>query len=167
MECCTGIRLTASNQGVVYGRTMEWGTFDLCSRIAIIPRGYPFTGLTPDGLYGMEWQATYGVVGLDMVGKDFIADGINEKGLAVGLFYHKGVAAYAPYDSAKRGHTITALDVSNYILSRFASIHEVRQGMKHVRVVAVVEEEIGIPVYAHWMVTDSNGDSIVIEFIQG
>jgi len=164
---CTGIRLIATDNSVVYGRTMEWGKFDLQSRVTIIPRGYSFIGLTPEGENGKKWKAKYGVVGLDMVGQDFIADGMNEKGLAAGLFYHKGFASYPTYEKDKADITITALDVTNYILSLFATIDEVRQGMEKVRVVAVVQEEIGIPVYAHWMVTDTNGNSITIEFCDG
>ncbi len=164
---CTGIRLIATDNGVVYGRTMEWGKFDLQSRVTIIPRGYSFTGLTPDGENGKKWKAKYGVVGLDMLGQDFIADGMNERGLAAGLFYHVGFACYPSYENDKADISITALDVTNYILSQFSTIAEVREGMRTVRVVPVVQEEIGIPVYAHWMVTDSEGNSIVIEFANG
>ncbi len=35
---CTGIALKAEDGTFVYGRTMEWGAFDLNSRVAIIPR---------------------------------------------------------------------------------------------------------------------------------
>jgi penicillin V acylase-like amidase (Ntn superfamily) len=83
---------------------MEWGTFDLHSTVAIIPRGYSFTGLTPDGHNGKKWNAKYGVVGLDMLERDLLADGMDEKGL-------------------------------------------------------------GIPVQAHWMVTEPSGKSIVIEYL--
>ena len=167
IHACTGIRLIATDNGVVYGRTMEWGKFDLQSRVTIIPRGYSFTGLTPDGENGKKWNAKYGVVGLDMLGQNYIADGMNEKGLAAGLFYHVGFACYPSYEKDKANITITALNVTSYILSLFSSIEEVREGMTKVRVVPVVQEEIGIPVYAHWMVTDSEGNSIVIEFANG
>ncbi len=83
---CTGITLKAKDGSVVYGRTMEWGTFDLKSRLVIVPRGHQFTGSTPDGKPGLIWRANYGVVGLDAVEKEIIADGINEKGLTVGEF---------------------------------------------------------------------------------
>lgn len=43
---CTGIRLITKDSGVVYARSMEWGAFDLHSRVALIPRGYEFIGLT-------------------------------------------------------------------------------------------------------------------------
>jgi len=93
-NACTGIRLTASDKGVVYGRSMEWGAFDLLSRVTIIPKGYEFVGTTPNGKAGHKWKAKYGVVGLDMLKKTTLADGMNEKGLAAGLFYHPGTANY-------------------------------------------------------------------------
>jgi choloylglycine hydrolase len=167
VNACTGIRLFAADNSVVYGRTMEWGAFDLNSRIAIIPRGYKFVGLTPDGYTGKKWTAKYGVVGLDMLHKPTLADAMNEKGLTAGLFYHPGFANYPKYDSSEAGNTITAIDVVHYILTQYASIDEVRKGMSKVRVVPVVEEALGIPVEAHFMVTDSKGKSIVIEFSDG
>lgn len=153
--------------GVVYGRTMEWGKFDLQSRVMIIPRGFSLTGLTPEGMNGMTWKAKYGVVGLDMLGKNYVADGMNEKGLAGGLFYHMGFADYPEYERNKAAKSITALDVTNFILTRFATVDEALAGLREVRVVPVVEDAIGIPVYAHWMITGPEGKSVVIEFKDG
>jgi len=167
IHACTGIRLIATNESVIYGRTMEWGAFDPNSRVSIIPRGYSFTGLTPDGENGKRWEAKYGVVGLDMMGRDFLVDGMNEKSLAVGLFYDPGFTNYPSYEKDKAGNSITAVDVVNFILTQFATLEEVRQGMSQVRVVPVVEETLRIPIYAHWMVTNPEGKSIVIEFIDG
>jgi choloylglycine hydrolase len=164
---CTGIRLIAKDGGVIYGRTMEWGAFDLHSRVAIIPQGYEFTGLTPDGSNGKKFQARYGIVALDMIGKDYIADGMNEKGLAVGLFYHPGCAKYPEYDKANAANCISAQDVPSYILSQFSNISEVKNGMQEITVVGVAEKAIGIVVDGHWMVTDSTGNSIVLEYTDG
>jgi len=144
---------------------MEWGTFDLNSRVAVIPRGYGFTGLTPDGYNGKKWTVKYGFVGLDMLGKNVFADAMNEKGLAVGLFYHPGYATYMEYNKAQANNTITAVDIVSYILSQFATIDEVKKGMGSVKVVPVVEKAIGIPVQGHWMVTEPSGKSIVIEYL--
>ena len=46
---CTGIRLKAQNGSIVYGRSMEWGAFDLNSNVCVIPKDYPFKGTTPEG----------------------------------------------------------------------------------------------------------------------
>ncbi len=164
---CTGIRLIAKDGSVVYGRTMEWGAFNLHTRIAVFPRGYAFSGLTPDGLNGKKWKAKYGIVGMDMIGQDYIAEGMNEAGLAVGLFYHNGFARYPAYSKKEADISLSAKDVVAYILGNFATIAEVKKGMSQVKVVPVVEKIIGIPVYAHWMVTSPSGKSIVIEFTDG
>ena len=86
-SACTSIALVAEDGTVVYGRTMEWGAFDLNSRVAIIPRAYQLKGHTPDGKPGFSWKARYGLVGLDAIKKDYITDGMNEKGLVVGVLY--------------------------------------------------------------------------------
>ena len=64
VHACTGIRLAAKDGSSVYGCSMEWRAFDLNSRVAIIPREYAFTGLTPDGHNGKQWIAKYGIVGV-------------------------------------------------------------------------------------------------------
>jgi choloylglycine hydrolase len=50
---------------------------------------------------GKKWKAKYGFVGLDMLEKDILADGMNEKGLAIGLFYHPGFSSYPGYKKDK------------------------------------------------------------------
>lgn len=90
---CTGIALTAGDGAVVYGRTVEWGAFDLDSRVAIILRRYGFTGQTPDGYNGKRWKTKYGFVAIDMLDKDIFADAMNKKVLAIGPFYLPGFAS--------------------------------------------------------------------------
>lgn len=164
---CTGIRLIAEDGTVVYGRTMEWGAFDLNSRVAKIPRGQDFTGLTPEGENGKTWVAKYGAVALDILEHDWFADGMNEVGLAVGMFYHPGFAEYPAYDPGQADNTISPMDVVGYLLTQFETIQEVQDGFGKVRIANVLEALVGIPDSAHWMVTDRSGTSIVIEYAQG
>lgn len=164
---CTGIRLRAENGSTVYGRTMEWGAFDLESRIAIIPRGHEFTGQTPDGSPGKTWSAKYGVVALDMLGHNWFADGMNEAGLAAGLFYHPGFAEYPNYDPARAEDTLSPSEVVAYLLTQFATIDEVKAGMAEILVAGLLEQLIGVPDPGHWMITEASGRSVVIEFEGG
>jgi choloylglycine hydrolase len=164
---CTGITLKAKDDAVVYGRTLEWGAFDLKSRILILPREHEFTGSTPDGTPGLTWKATYGVVAIDALEKDIIADGVNEQGLAVGLFYHPGFAAYQPYDPALAHRSIAPTDVAQLLLSACASVDDVRKTLQEVRVVPVVENALGFPAPVHFIVTEPSGKAIVIEYLKG
>jgi choloylglycine hydrolase len=165
---CTSLALKAEDGATVYGRTMEWGTFDLNSRLVIVPRGHEFQGHTPDGKPGHQWEAKYGVVALDMVEKDYFSDGMNEKGLVVGVLYHPGFAEYQSYDPEKANISMGPTDFPNYVLTQFATVEEVREGLKNIRVVPVPEPVLGgIPAPLHLMVVDKSGKAIVVEYLKG
>jgi len=166
-NACTGIRLIADDGGVVYGRTMEWGAFDLNSRVAIVPQGIEFNSLTPDGNNGMRYETKYGFVGLDLIGKNYFGDGMNEAGLAAGMFYHPHYSKFQEYDQSKASSTISSQELLTYILASFKNVDEVKSGMQEIAVVGVVEKAIGMEVGAHWIVTDSKGISLVIEYSNG
>ncbi|MFN0052266.1 MAG: linear amide C-N hydrolase [Planctomycetales bacterium] len=167
LGACTGLTLKARDGAIVFGRTLEWGSFDLHSRVVIVPRGYEFKSTMPDGKVGMTWKAVYGAVGVDAVEKDFIVDGMNEKGLSVNVFYHPGYAEYSKYDTAKAGTTIESLDFCQYLLTTCATVAEVRKATAAVNLVGVLLPEIGIPPPIHLIVTEPSGKAIVIEFTKG
>ncbi len=162
-NACTGIRLVAENGDVIFARTMEWGAFELHSRISVIPRGYTFTSLTPDGPNGKQYTTKYGIIGVDIINKSILADGMNEKGLTVGMLYHPGFAEYTPYDKSNAKNCVSAQEITNYMLATFATVEEVKEGIYDIDIVGVGEESLGIVADCHWMVTDISGKSIVIE----
>jgi choloylglycine hydrolase len=164
---CTGITLKATDGSVVFGRTLEWGSFDLMSRLTVIPRGYKYATHMPDGKTGLSWQGKYGVVGIDAVEKDIVVEGMNEKGLAVGLFYHPGFAEYQEYDAAQAAQSLSPTDVGQYLLTSFATVDEVRDALGKVRVVPVVEPALGFAPPVHFIVTEPSGKAIVIEYLKG
>lgn len=167
-SACTSICLIADDGTAVCGRTMEWGTFDLNSRVAVVPREHEFTSETPDGKKGLTWKTRYGAVALDMMEKDYFADGLNEKGLAVNFLYLPGISDYQPYDPAKADISMGPAFMATYVLTQFANIDEVKKGMSKIRVVAVPEPTLGgAPAPMHLMVTDKSGNVIVIEYIDG
>jgi choloylglycine hydrolase len=167
VQACTGVTLKAKDGAVVFGRTLEWGSFDLKSRLVVIPRGYKFTAHTPDGKPGRSWQGKFGVVGIDAVEKDMVVEGMNEKGLAVGLFYHPGYAEYQKYDPGRAADAMGPTDVGQYLLSTCATVEEVRAAIAKVFVVAVVEPALGFPPPVHYIVTEPSGKAVVIEFLKG
>ncbi len=164
---CTGITLRALDGSVVFGRTLEWGAFDLKSRLSVIPRGYQYTTHMPDGKAGLAWTGKYGVVGIDGVGKDIIIEGMNEKGLAVGLFYFPGFAVYDTYDPSHAAQSIAPTDIGQYLLTTCASVDQVRAAISKVRVVPVVEPALGFAAPVHFIVTEPSGKAIVIEYLKG
>jgi len=168
-DACTGLCLKAKDGAVVYGRTMEWGTFDLNSRVAIFPRGQEFKGHTPDHKLGLTWKARYGFVGLDgpALGEGMLFDGMNEKGLAVGGFYLPGFTEYQKYNSAKASESIGPGNVIAYLLSTSATVEDAKMALAKVRVTPVVAPSLGIAPPGHFMVVEPGGKAIVVEYVKG
>jgi choloylglycine hydrolase len=164
---CTGITLKSKDGAVVFGRTLEWGSFDLGSRLVVVPRGYTYTAALNDGVQGYTWKTQYGVVGVDGVGKDIILDGMNEKGLSINVFYHPGYATYPSFDPAKASISIGPLDVCQFLLTTCTNIEEIRAALAQVTVVGVLEESLGIESPVHLIATEPGGQAIVIEFTDG
>lgn len=167
LGACTGITLKAKDGAVVYGRTMEWGSFDLNSQVVVYPRGHKFTAHTPDKKPGVTWKGTFGFVGLDGLDAEVTLDGMNEKGLAVGGFYHPGFAEYQKYDPQKANECMGPADVIAYLLSTCATVDEAKAAIAKVRVTPVVASAIGMAPPAHYLVTEPNGKAVVIEYLKG
>jgi choloylglycine hydrolase len=166
-SACTGVTLRAGDGSIVFGRTLEWGSFDLRSRLEVVPRGVVYTTHMPDGKAGLTWTGKYGLVGIDAVGKDIIVEGMNEKGLAIGLFYHPGFAEYEAYDPTQASQSLGPTDVGQYLLTNFATVDEAREGLSKVRVVPVVEPALGFAAPVHFIITEPSGRAIVVEYLEG
>lgn len=164
-HACTGVMLKGKDGTVAYGRTCEWGAFDLHSRLVIIPRGQKFVGTTPDGKPGYKWTNKYGIVGIDALKKDVLVDAMNETGFTAGFFYHLGFAKYPKYDPDQASKTMAPTQLLYYILGQFSNIKEAKEGLKRIRVAPVVEPALGFPAPLHIILVEPSGKSIVIEFL--
>ena len=54
------------------------------------------------------------MVGLAIIQKDFVAEGLNEVGLSAGLFYFPHYGKYEEYDEAQNATTLSDLQVDVY-----------------------------------------------------
>jgi choloylglycine hydrolase len=166
VQACTGIRLTAADGAVVHARTMEFA-IDIYSDVMMVPRGYKRSGTTPDGKEGLKWKSKYASVGLNGVGLPILFDGLNEEGLAAGMFYFPGSAQYLPYTAKETPKTISQWEVPSWILENFASVSEVKANIGKIVVASAVFEAWGFAPEAHYIVHDASGASIVIEYVGG
>ena len=162
VSACTGISLTAADGSYIQARTIEWAKGELKSAYVIIPRGQALQSYTPSGLNGLKFSARYGVVGLAVVEKEFIAEGINEEGLSAGLFFFPDYGSYTPYDTAKNATTIADLQVVQWILTQFSSIDDLKQNIGNVNIVGLEENAV-----VHWRIGEPNGRQVVMEIVGG
>ncbi len=115
----------------------------------------------------MKFKTKFGIVGLDGLEQDVVLDSLNEKGLAVGAFFHPGFASYQKFDPAKSDISLNPADVPLYLLSQYSTVEEVRKGIGKVKVVPVIDSALGIVPPVHWIITEPDGKAIVIEYIKG
>ncbi|MFI5334628.1 MAG: linear amide C-N hydrolase [Chlamydiales bacterium] len=163
---CTGIKLTAKDGSIIHGRTLEFAV-PLETAIAVIPRGYAFTGTTPAGP-GLAYSAKYAAVGTIVFDRSSILDGLNEKGLSVGTFYFSGFAEYAKVTEENRSYALSPLEFSNWILTQFATVAEVKAALSRVCIASTADEAWGsVPPPFHYIVYDKTGNCLVIEPLKG
>lgn len=163
---CTGIRLSAADGTVVHARTLEFAV-DLESSVLVVPRGVARVATAPGGGRGMAWTTKYASVGANGAGVPYLFDGVNEQGLAVGLFYFPATAGYLPYAPADAGRTVAPWELRSFLLESFADVAEVRANIGSVVVPAVVFPAWGFVPPVHYVVHDASGQSIVIEYVAG
>lgn len=159
---CTGMSRRAADGSVVVARTIEWAAGALKSEYVVIPRGEPLTSYTPSAEKGLTFEARYGVVGLAVVEPHFIAEGVNERGLAAGLFFFPRYGGYRAYDASQRTTTLADLQVVEWILSQFASIDELKQSIGSVDIVALEPNAV-----IHWRIAEPSGREVVMEIVDG
>ncbi|WP_375496039.1 linear amide C-N hydrolase [uncultured Nostoc sp.] len=171
---CTGIRLKALDGTAVHARTLEFAV-DILSDLIVVPKGYERVGSTPTigkklPLPGKKWTSKYASVGMSGLGLPVIFDGLNEVGLAIGLFFFPGFAEYMPYSPSDAENTIAPWEVGSWILENCKTVEQVRSEIINNIVVPNVifaEFDPDAPPPVHFVVHDASGKSIVIEYVGG
>ena len=168
-NACTSFLLKGSDNGFVYGRTMEFG-LPLKSQLTVIPKNTPMLGVGVDSKpgSGLNWTTKYAVAGMNGLGMPVLVDGMNEKGLVGGLLNAPNTAMYqvvAPADSA---NSIASIQMLIYALTNFATVDEVKAAFAKIKVNRSI-----IPAYknqsapVHMTLHDAKGKSIVVEYLKG
>jgi len=168
LDACTGLQIKTEDGTYISGRTLEFGIF-LPTSVISVPRGYGFVGQTPLG-EGKKWQSKYASVGIIIADNEVILDGINEKGLSVGMFYLPGYAKYPQTTSTNQAISMSASDFNQWMLSQFATVDEVKKALQNGEVVLSNVLTPGFPPQVqpfHFLISDKSGNSLVVEPIDG
>ncbi|HNX91060.1 MAG TPA: choloylglycine hydrolase family protein [Candidatus Omnitrophota bacterium] len=168
-EACTSFVLKATDGSPVYGRTCEWGVFDLRSDLVLVPRDFAQVSKLDNGSDGLSWRTKYGYVAINAAGMPYYLDGMNETGLTVGGLYLPGYAKFQEIEKGKENITINSAELEGYILGQFASVAEIKEALPNLLVVenSEITAKFGAPLPLHFIVTDNTGSSIVIEYVAG
>ncbi len=164
---CTGIRLKAQDNSIIYARTLEFAQ-EINSEIIFIPRNYEFVGTDQSGKSnGLRWKTKYAVVGTNAEKQIGAIDGVNEKGLAGGLFYFSGYAQYQEVPADQNNNSIAPWELMTFILSTCDSVAQVKKILPTIYVNGASFAQWGITPPVHAVVHDEAGNSVVIEYVNG
>ncbi|GAD83515.1 linear amide C-N hydrolase [Nocardia asteroides] len=165
---CTSFTVTAEDGSVTAGRTMEFA-FDLESRLLVFPRGMSYQAKSPDpAVPGYSWRGTYGSVGMNLLGRECLLDGVNETGLYFGALYLPNFTEYQTVPVGRESESMSQIhDVGNYLLSTCASVSEAAAALERVLVWGQPDPGTGKPIELHYTLHDASGSSLVAEYIDG
>jgi choloylglycine hydrolase len=137
-------------------------TFDLYMsdhpELMVNPRGIEREGATGD--HTVHWASQYGTVGVNSFGVAF-SDGMNEKGLVANLLYLHGTQHEAR--DARPG--LSNYLMAQYVLDNAATVQEALSLLDQVQIVSMSLAGREWPL--HLSISDADGDSAVIEFVEG
>ena len=160
-NACTGITLKSKDGATVAARTIEWAESVMNTLYVVVPRNQELQSLTSSGMDGMKFKTKYGFVGLAVEQKEFMVEGLNEKGLSAGLFYFPNYGEYQPYDAAHKERCLADFQLVSYVLGECSSVDEVKKALEKVRVIGIDPRASTV----HWRFTEASGRQIVLEIV--
>lgn len=154
---CTSFTLHSNNKMHYLARTMDFG-FELDGRPVVIPRNYVWALQL-----GGEYKTKFGFVGTGKnVGNYIVADGMNEKGLAMAELYFLNEAIYNEQQDPNLLN-LAPHEFIMWVLGELSSIQELKERINEVNIVNVETELLSTVIPLHFIVTDRTGETVVIE----
>lgn len=160
-NACTGITLKSKDGAVIAARTIEWAESVMNNMYVVVPRNQELQSLTPSGMDGVTFKAKHGFVGLAVEQKEFMVEGINEKGLSAGLFYFPNYGKYQPYDETLKKQCLADFQVVSYVLAECSNVDEVKEALSKVRIINIDPRSSTV----HWRFTEPSGRQVVLEIV--
>lgn len=162
-DACTGISLSAADGSRIVARTVEWAATPMQCGYVVAPRGHAHQSYTPTGENGLKYKAVYGYVGIYTEYEPFVVEGVNEAGLAAGLFFFPQYGEYAPYNKDNNSKTLCDMQFVSWVLSQFSSIDQLKAAISNIDLVTL-NHKIGA---VHWRIAQPDGRMVVLEVVGG
>lgn len=152
---CTASNYITDNH--YFGRNFDY-EISYNERVTITPRNYKFEFRKIDSI-----ETHYAIIGIaaGIDGYPLYYDACNEKGLAIAGLNFAGNAVYREVEEDMVN--ITPFELIPYLLSKAASVSEARELLAEINLVNInFADELPLSPL-HWMMSDNNGEAIVIE----
>lgn len=151
---CTCIML--KNKTTLFGRNMD-NYFSFNEQIVIVPKNYNITFKNETNI-----ESHYAIIGMGTIIDNYplLADGANEKGLAIAALSFKDNAIY--YKKEKDKINLAPYEMMLYLLATCKNIKEVKSVLKRINITNEHFKKDVLLTDLHFMISDLN-ESIVIE----
>lgn len=156
---CTALTLTSKDGFHFFGRNMDLD-YNFNQSVLFVPRNFDWR----NKVSGEASKTKYALLGMGTLVEDhpLLADGMNEKGLACAGLNFLGFAHFEQNNEEEKIN-LGPYDLMLWILSNFSSVSEVKSALEKVNLVnKPFAPNLPVPTL-HWMVYDTNDESIVIE----
>ncbi|CRH18610.1 choloylglycine hydrolase family protein [Carnobacterium maltaromaticum] len=156
---CTSIFLETKDNKHLLARTMDF-SFPLDFDVVYLPKKNEWVSEADKEKH----QSKYGMLGAGrLLGTSyFVADGVNEHGLAIAELYLPQKAVYQKeLDSEKIN--LAPHEFITWALGEFKSISELKKELSKVNLLEVPAPLIDTVTPLHWILTDTTGNCMVIE----
>jgi choloylglycine hydrolase len=100
--------------------------------------------------------------------KTLVSDGMNEKGLVIGVLYLPTFAQYEAPDSQRKDRTLGCWELPSFLLSTCTTVQEVKTVLPTVLVAQQPPPGMGdfiLPI--HYYISDKSGAVIIVEYVKG
>ncbi len=156
---CTSIFTQTKDNKHLLARTMDY-SFPLDFNVVYLPREYDWKSAADNA----EHQAKYGVLGAgrSLGTSYFLADGVNEHGLAIAELYLPQKAVYQK-ELEDDKINLAPHEFITWALGQFKSISDLKKSLPKVNLFNVAAPLIDTITPLHWIVTDITGNCMVIE----
>lgn len=156
---CTGLTLVTKDGEHLFGRNMDI-EFTFGQAVGIIPRRYEYINMST----GVKEKTRNAIIGMltIMDGHPMLADGCNEKGLAIAGLNFPGYNYNEP-ELVRGKINIPAYDFMLWVLSNFDDLNSVKEKVNSVNLMDTQINEKAPAPTLHWIITDKTGESIVVE----
>jgi choloylglycine hydrolase len=159
LDACTRLFWNDNDQAKIVARTMDLFISDE-PQIWVNPRGIEHKSEVDER--GLKWTSVYGSVSISAFHrKDTTTDGLNEAGLAV----HSLALKPTKYEERDNRPGLHYGEWPQYLLDTCKTVEEALDAHKKFQVVPFALNNFIWPL--HLMIEDANGDSAIIEFIEG
>lgn len=156
---CTALTLKTKEGYHLFGRNMDI-EYSFNQQVVLVPRNYKYKNVVTSSTESIK----YAMIGMGTIidGHPAFAEALNEKGLTCAGLNFPGYA-YWEEEIIEGKTNIPPYDIILWILANFESVEQLKPALENINIVKKpLNESTPLPTL-HWIVSDKNGDCIVIE----